>query len=130
MKTLIAVAVLLCVLALVSPSLSLSYGSQDMEERNDGGFMDVLKGFSDILKSIIGLIEGTGKVDDLTAAIQKLFYAVEKLINLQNLLSKVPFVGAYLAPVAGGIGTLMADTPMLGGLISNLLIGPSAADYP
>ncbi|XP_056644620.1 uncharacterized protein LOC130450312 [Diorhabda sublineata] len=127
MKFLITASILLVIVASATSSRVRFEDSsrQHIEERSGEGIVDLLQALSNLLKNIIGILDGNSSVQDLVTAIQGLTNTVGKMVNVQELVSYIPFIGSYLVPVVGGLATIVGDSTMLGGLLSQVLIGPS-----
>ncbi|XP_074030132.1 uncharacterized protein isoform X1 [Leptinotarsa decemlineata] len=138
MKYMIFLVVLLVVGAVTSaPSrevvtLSMESRSQpkfEIQQRSDSspGIVNVLEAIITLLTNFLGFLDGRSTIEDLVSAIQNLFFTVQKMINVEWFVRQIPFVGSYLGPMVGGVGTILEDSGMLGGLISQVLVGPT---YP
>ncbi|KAG5867491.1 hypothetical protein JTB14_018600 [Gonioctena quinquepunctata] len=124
---------LIVVLGISSAFAAPSSVSSPLEERKKAvvqptpGPIDLLQQFINLLTTFLSILEGKATVNDLVSSIQKLFFTIEKMVNIQYMVSFIPFVGPILAPMVGGFGTLLEDSGMLGGLLSQVLVGPT---YP
>ncbi|CAG9858564.1 unnamed protein product [Phyllotreta striolata] len=94
-----------------------------MEElrQKQGGIIEILKSFATLLRAIVGILDGSSSAKTLVSAMQGVFFSIERTINLQGLVMRIPIVGRFIAPVIGGITTVIGNTPMLSGLIEQVL---------
>lgn len=90
------------------------------------GLTAILGAGATVLESVVAYILGQGSIDDITSAIQGVFFQIQKMISIQGLVGQIPMFGFILQPLVGIIAMIMSNTPMLGGLISFVLVGPSA----
>ncbi|XP_056644621.1 uncharacterized protein LOC130450313 [Diorhabda sublineata] len=95
-----------------------------IQERNDyPGLSQMLKVTSEVIESLLAFLAGNGSIDDVTNSIEGFLSEFSRLISLQGLLGQIPVVGFILQPIVGMIATVMSHTPLLGGIISFVLVG-------
>lgn len=85
------------------------------------GIIEILSSMATLLKALAGILSGSTSAESLVSAIQGLFFAVERTLNIQGLVLKIPIVGGFIAPLVGGVSTIMQNTEMLSGLVSQVL---------
>ncbi|CAH1104792.1 unnamed protein product [Psylliodes chrysocephalus] len=102
-------------------SFNDSIESLNVEIRQGGGIIEILSSMATLLKALAGILSGSTSAESLVSAIQGLFFAVERTLNIQGLVLKIPIVGGFIAPLVGGVSTIMQNTEMLSGLVSQVL---------
>ncbi|CAH1104795.1 unnamed protein product [Psylliodes chrysocephalus] len=116
------------------PKLRSLYGpGAALEERqaHKSGILRILEEFVNVLQTILGFADGHNTLDDIVSSVQMFSKGVQGLVNVKAIIKEVPFIGPtavwIISPVLDIFGQMVNNTPVFGGLLSQLVVGPS---YP
>uniref|UniRef100_A0A6P7GXY1 Uncharacterized protein LOC114343645 n=1 Tax=Diabrotica virgifera virgifera TaxID=50390 RepID=A0A6P7GXY1_DIAVI len=104
--------------------VDLSDQAFDVEDRkNYPGFTEVLRSMAEILQSIISLLTGGGSVDKVVKSVQGFAVELTRLVSIQGMVGQIPMIGSFLQPIVSLINLILSNAPLLGGMISLILVG-------
>ncbi|XP_023016202.1 uncharacterized protein [Leptinotarsa decemlineata] len=94
------------------------------ENSRETGILNLLQVIIELLTNIVGIMTGSSDLDDLVTAVQNFFFSIERMANFRWIVNQIPFFGQLFSPIVDSIDSVLQNTDMVGGLLSQIIVGP------